>query len=224
MMRPWALTAQGSARPASATGHNWRTKTGSVGQRLSAFHCIREDMPASHYGRTAFPRRLTSPSIPGAQIQRRGLIRICPAAADRSKQIRSVRSVDQQTAYQPSGNGMMSQTSRLSLAALGGRSKAPAWSGRLSLGAGATAVRTASSNRSNSASLIAHSQLRGCSVSKVLFSPIEVIAQIVSIRSPKRAWLMNLAVVGRRPPGTARPRPVRTHRRQYNLRNIQYNY
>jgi hypothetical protein len=38
---------QGSARPASAIEHNWRTRAQSVGQRQSALHRIREDMPAA---------------------------------------------------------------------------------------------------------------------------------------------------------------------------------
>src|ERR1700719_1489100 len=67
----------------------------------------------------------------------------------------------QQAAYQPSGNGTSGQASPLSLAALGGALKIgrPATM-KSSPGTGATAVRTASSNRSNSASLIAHSHLR----------------------------------------------------------------
>lgn len=67
----------------------------------------------------------------------------------------------QQAAYQPSGNGTSGQAAPLSLAALGGALKIgrPATM-KSSSGMGATAVRTASSNRSNSASLIARSHVR----------------------------------------------------------------
>lgn len=50
LTQPPALMAQDSARPDSATGHNWRKKAGSVRQRLSAFRCIREHMPAAIMG------------------------------------------------------------------------------------------------------------------------------------------------------------------------------
>jgi hypothetical protein len=88
---------------------------------------------------------------------------------------------DQQAAYQPSGNGIKPQAVWLSLAA---RSCCPKNFGEVttrSSGEGATAVRTASSNRSNSTSLIALSQIPEHSVAKVFCFQIEAIAQIVSI-------------------------------------------
>jgi hypothetical protein len=83
---------------------------------------------------------------------------------------RTVAISDQQAAYQPSGNGTKPQTVWLSLAAHGGCSSK--YFGEVttksSCGTGATAVRTASSNRSNSTSLIALSQTSERSVAKVL--------------------------------------------------------
>jgi hypothetical protein len=61
---------------------------------------------------------------------------------------------NQQTAYQPSGKGMSGQASWLSFAALGGSLNIGGWAKKSSCGAGAMAVLTASSNRSNSTSLI----------------------------------------------------------------------
>jgi hypothetical protein len=90
---------------------------------------------------------------------------------------------DQQAAYQPSGNGIKPQAVWLSLAA---RSSSCCSNNfgevtTKSSGEGATAVRTASSNRSNSTSLIALSQILERSVAKVFCFQIEAIAQIVSI-------------------------------------------
>src|SRR5882757_4345968 len=89
---------------------------------------------------------------------------------------------DQQAAYQPSGNGIKPQAVWLSLAA---RSSCCAKNfGEVttkSSGAGATAIRTTSSNRSNSTSLIALSQVPERSVAKVFCFQIEPITQIVSI-------------------------------------------
>src|ERR1035437_4417466 len=70
-------------------------------------------------------------------------------------QKRSLTRRDQQAAYQPSGNGISGQASWLSLAAFGGSSKVDGWAKKSSCGAGSMAILTASSNRSNSTSLIA---------------------------------------------------------------------
>jgi hypothetical protein len=76
------------------------------------------------------------------------------------------RSGDQQAAYQLSGNGTKPQAVWLSLAARGGL-KVGEVDKKSSCEAGATAVRTASSNRSNSTSLIALSEVREPSVAKL---------------------------------------------------------
>jgi hypothetical protein len=55
------------------------------------------------------------------------------------------------------------------------------WAKKSSWGAGSTAICTASSNRSYSASLIAPSQLRERKVAKIFCFRIEAIAQIASI-------------------------------------------
>src|SRR3982074_1861050 len=64
---------------------------------------------------------------------------------------------DQQAAYQPSGNGTSGHAIWLSLAASGGSSMVCGWAKKSSCGAGAMAVLTASSNWSNSTSLITRS-------------------------------------------------------------------
>jgi hypothetical protein len=64
---------------------------------------------------------------------------------------------DQQLAHQPSGNGIRGQGSWLSFAAFGGAFEVGKCAGKSSSGAGSIAILTASSNRSNSASLIARS-------------------------------------------------------------------
>jgi hypothetical protein len=76
---------------------------------------------------------------------------------------------NQQAAYQPSGNGSSGQANPLSLAGLG------CWldgdrllDKKSSCGAGVTASRTASSNRSNSASLIALSTFKRVGSQKTL--------------------------------------------------------
>ena len=63
----------------------------------------------------------------------------------------------QQAAFQPWGNGISGQASWLSLAAFGDGLKVEGWATESSSGTGAMAVRTASSKRSNSASLIVRS-------------------------------------------------------------------
>ena len=60
----------------------------------------------------------------------------------------------QQTAFQPSGNGINPQASRLSLAGFGSGLKVGGQVKKSSSGTGATAVRTASSKHSYSTSLI----------------------------------------------------------------------
>ena len=76
----------------------------------------------------------------------------------------------QQTAFQPSGNGISGQADPLSLAARGGALKVGKRATmESSPGTGATAVRTTSSNRSNSTSLIATSAFEGARSQNSLF-------------------------------------------------------
>src|ERR1700733_8701307 len=96
---------------------------------------------------------------------------------------------DQQVAYQPSGNGTSPQTSPLSLAAFGNRLNFGAYGKKSSCGEGATAVLTASSNRSNSASLIALSHVRERTVSKLFWFQIETIVQVLSTGRRRLKWL-----------------------------------
>jgi hypothetical protein len=65
-----------------------------------------------------------------------------------------VDAILQQAAYQPSGNGMSGQADWLSLSAFTGRSKFRGSAEKCSCGAISMAVRTESSKRSNSTSLI----------------------------------------------------------------------
>lgn len=74
------------------------------------------------------------------------------------------------------------------------------------------AVRTASSNRSNSASPMTRSHIRECSVAKVFCFQIEAITQIVSIERPRQKWLlMSYVTEANTPP-----------RRQFNVRKITF--
>jgi hypothetical protein len=105
---------------------------------------------------------------------------------------RTVAISDQPAAYQPSGNGIKPQAVWLSLAARGGciSKYFGEVTTKSSCGTGATAVRTASSNRSNSTSPIALSQVSERSVAKVFCFQIEAIAQIVSIERSRPFWLL----------------------------------
>jgi hypothetical protein len=103
------------------------------------------------------------------------------------------RSGDQQAAYQLSGNGTKPQAVWLSLAARGGL-KVGEVDKKSSCEAGATAVRTASSNRSNSTSLIALSEVREPSVAKLFCFQIEAIAQIVSIERSRPNRVTNVLI------------------------------
>jgi hypothetical protein len=85
---------------------------------------------------------------------------------------------------------MSGQTRPLSLAAFGGSEGIGERAKKSSWGAGSIAICTASSNRSNSASLIALSGVRERMVSKVLCFQIEAIAQIVMIGRSRRFWLL----------------------------------
>jgi hypothetical protein len=96
----------------------------------------------------------------------------------------------QQEAYQPSGNGTSGHARWLSLVAFGASSNIGGWAKKSSCGAGSIAILTASSNRSNSTSLIALSGFRERRVSKVVWFQIERIAQIVSIRQSRLIWLL----------------------------------
>src|SRR5258707_10670123 len=98
---------------------------------------------------------------------------------------------------------MSGQASPLSLAAFGGSSYSGKWSGgrwakTSSCGAGSIAIFTASSNRSNSASLIALSGVfRERRVSNLVCLQIEPIVQIVSIESMV-AYLVTGILIPRR--------------------------
>src|ERR1700736_690733 len=81
----------------------------------------------------------------------------------------------QQAAHQPSGEGTSGQARWLSFAACGASLKVGGWAKKASCGAGAMAVLTASSNRSNSTSLITLSGFRERRVSKVFWFQIERI-------------------------------------------------
>jgi hypothetical protein len=85
---------------------------------------------------------------------------------------------------------MIGQARWLSLAAFGGSIGIGDWTKNSSWGAGSIAIFTASSNRSNSASLIALSRVRERMVSKVLCFQIEAIAQIVMIWRSRQSWLL----------------------------------
>lgn len=100
------------------------------------------------------------------------------------------RPLPQQAAYQPSGNGISGQARPLSLATLGASSTIGSKGRKSSRGAGSIAILTASSIRSNSASLIALSHTRERMVSKVVWLPIERIVQIVPIRRFRPSWLL----------------------------------
>jgi hypothetical protein len=79
---------------------------------------------------------------------------------DRKKPGAILGALRQQMAQQPSGNGRSGQVSWLSFAGLGGGLSIGGRAQKSSCGAGATAALTASSNRSNSTSVIALSGVR----------------------------------------------------------------
>src|SRR5579862_4086214 len=85
----------------------------------------------------------------------------------------------QQAACQPSGKGISGHSAPLSLAAVEGRREAAMAATKSRRGIGAIAAFTASSIRSNSASLMALSGIRTPNVAKVPFFVIELTAQIV---------------------------------------------
>src|SRR4029453_6285160 len=97
---------------------------------------------------------------------------------------------DQQAAYQPSGNGTSGQGAPLSLAARGDGSRRWVWTTKSSSGTGAIAVWTASSSKSYSTSLIALSGFREAMVAQGFCFQIERIARILTIRRPRRSWLL----------------------------------
>src|ERR1700753_1507922 len=149
----------------SATGRSDKAQLVQK-SRVSRAEAVRialhpEDMPAAT---TAdFVRcRPSSRRFRKTSIQRGSLIRICPdphraytgGPPDLDRNSGPAQIVDQQLAYQPSGNGMMSQTRSLSLATSRDWSNARAWSGRSSYGSGATGARTASRSRSEFGSLL----------------------------------------------------------------------
>src|SRR6185437_14748064 len=82
-------------------------------------------------------------------------------------------------------------------------------------------VRTASSSRSNSASLIALSHVRERRVSKLLLSPIEAITQIVSIGLPGQTWLMKSCRRQGPDLGVARKTDDQSMPRRHNFRDTQ---
>jgi hypothetical protein len=98
----------------------------------------------------------------------------------------------QQVACHPSGNGISGQANPLSLAASGGLPYVIELVMKSSWGTGATAAFTASSSRSNSASLIALSRIRAPSVAKLLFFEIEQIIQIVTVRRTQAGLVAEL--------------------------------
>ena len=96
----------------------------------------------------------------------------------------------QETAYQPSGNGISGQGPRLSLAARGDGWERWVWTTKSSSGAGAMALCTASSIKSYSTSLIALSGFPEAMVAKVRCFQIARIVRVLTIRQSRQRWLL----------------------------------